>query len=157
MPTSKIRARAEDYSLSQLRYRPICLPLYYSTLLKKIQPFFSFSHLFFCPFYRGLTRIAEWATIKTDILFPESRFHRRNLCGSQNRRRHRAGLPDAGRSRHSGPQGTGRSGHPGSLKKTIGLPVKDFFSSVTEWSTSGIRYLFGSQERKQKWEKCKRK
>lgn len=30
------------------------------------------------------------------------------------------------------------------VKKTIGLPVKEFFSSVTQWATNGIAYLFGN-------------
>ena len=92
---------------SQLRYRPICLPLYYSILLKKIQPFFSFSRLFFCRFYRGLTRISEWTTIKADVLSSESRFHKKHRYEPQNRRCHRPGLFHARRARHSDPQGIG--------------------------------------------------
>ena len=30
------------------------------------------------------------------------------------------------------------------VKKTIALPVKDFFKSVTQWATNGLAYIFGN-------------
>ena len=92
---------------SQLRYRPICLPLYYSILLKKIQPFFSFSRLFFLPLLPGLDPHFGMDYNKDRCSFPRITLSQENRYASQNRRCHRPGLFHARRARHSDPQGIG--------------------------------------------------